>query len=728
MKNIIQKYNVITFDIFDTLISRPLFSPFDIFDFMPKIFHDKTGVYLKDFKKIRIFSEESARKLAAETSGYQDVSLQEIYTLIGRYYGLNENLVSELVHVELDVEMHFSRVRPIGKTIYNLTDSNFKDIFLISDMYFSKDFICELLNKSGYENYIDCYVSSEKRLRKKEGDLFNLFIKNTGVSQEKVLHIGDNPIGDVESPKKLGISAFQIRRCMENLSNHISNWNQIYDRAKRSRTFSESVAIGLIAEKYFDSEVDVIKKYTDFSGDPYILGNTSFGLVVVGFTTWLKKQVLDKKITKLIFLSRDGKIAKDTFDILFGELCDTEYFHMSRRAAKIPLIKTDADIISICLKQLYSTTVEEYFHTRFGLSSDFIDNTIIAKYGLELKSGIGGKFSKENLCEICLAHRDVIFEMANLERDLLVSEFMKKVHDTDKIAIVDIGYAGTMQDALLELTGLDIMGLYFATFNTSYSALMTQGKAFGYVCENESPSKHHGGIISHRFVYETIFCDSDSSFICYEKNNGKINLIKNYEHDDAKRQELVSEIHAGVLIFANEIKNTMGEWVSTFELSPGFATAHFDLFLKNPAPLDAGILSGILFEDSSGPKVSRYLVPDYENRKNNEFISNSIWKSGSDQYSKLKDNVQLNKVVGSKPPTIKNNLVDGFDFSTDFDQLKQAGFFKKNTLLVEYFFVKLFSSDKIFTKYCKARNLFFLDSKHKLLKYYFNIYCYIERG
>ena len=70
---------------------------------------------------------------------------------------------------------------------------------------------------------------------------------------------------------------------------------------------------------------------------PYKLGYESFGPLLFGFSKWLKENVVNEKIDKIFFLSRDGKIMKHAFDIYDGDHeTDTDYFFASRRALQVP--------------------------------------------------------------------------------------------------------------------------------------------------------------------------------------------------------------------------------------------------------------------------------------------------------------------------------------------------------------------------------------------------------
>ena len=67
-------YDVISIDIFDTLVLRKTYKPTDVFLFMDKWFMELSGRQF-DFSHARIHAEATARKV----SKFEEVTLDEIY-------------------------------------------------------------------------------------------------------------------------------------------------------------------------------------------------------------------------------------------------------------------------------------------------------------------------------------------------------------------------------------------------------------------------------------------------------------------------------------------------------------------------------------------------------------------------------------------------------------------------------------------------------------------------
>ena len=72
----VKDYDIISFDIFDTLIFRPFSAPTDLFDYLA----EEIGIL--DFKSVRIVQEWKARQDKFAVSGSYEVTLEEIWNRI----------------------------------------------------------------------------------------------------------------------------------------------------------------------------------------------------------------------------------------------------------------------------------------------------------------------------------------------------------------------------------------------------------------------------------------------------------------------------------------------------------------------------------------------------------------------------------------------------------------------------------------------------------------------
>ena len=72
----LEKYDIISFDIFDTLILRPFDNPATLFHFIACNYN------ILDFFKVRIQASKIARDQKELEEGHREVTLEEIYQVL----------------------------------------------------------------------------------------------------------------------------------------------------------------------------------------------------------------------------------------------------------------------------------------------------------------------------------------------------------------------------------------------------------------------------------------------------------------------------------------------------------------------------------------------------------------------------------------------------------------------------------------------------------------------
>ena len=134
---LIDKNDVISFDIFDTLILRNILKPTDIFKILA--IYAKEEFNIDDFYDIRIESEKNSRN---EKNNFE-CSYDDIYNAINKKIK-NKQYIERLKKRELELELEFCTYNSYMKSIFNYCEKRDKKIFLISDMYLEEDFINKL--------------------------------------------------------------------------------------------------------------------------------------------------------------------------------------------------------------------------------------------------------------------------------------------------------------------------------------------------------------------------------------------------------------------------------------------------------------------------------------------------------------------------------------------------------------------------------------------------------
>ena len=186
--NIVKGYDIVSFDIFDTLIKRDVYKEHDVFDLIEKRYNATYKDSIDNFRYLRVEAERIARK----NSNTEEVSLKEIYISIALLDKTYETRLEVLRLLEEEIEYEISYPNQLIKEVYDYCLLYKKKIYIISDMYLSKKLIEKILKKNGYALYKNLFLSSEIGLQKKTGNLFKHVLKVEGVKADSIIHIGDN--------------------------------------------------------------------------------------------------------------------------------------------------------------------------------------------------------------------------------------------------------------------------------------------------------------------------------------------------------------------------------------------------------------------------------------------------------------------------------------------------------------------------------------------------------
>lgn len=300
----VSQYDIISFDIFDTLIFRPFSDPTDLFYFLG----NEIGIL--DFKHIRTEQERKARKEQYKKNGSYEVTLIDIWKQIEQETGLDADNGMKL---ELELEMQLCYANPFMKEKFDKMLRGGKKVIVISDMYLPEEFLKQLLIKNGYCGISEVFISCEYGINKGTGSLFEL-VKNK-YSGQSILHIGDNEHSDLKMAKKKGIVPL-----------FYPNINRM---ALSYRAFDMSSVIGGAYRGIIDNHIYCGIHHNDME---YEYGFIYGGLFVTGYCHFIYQYCKEHQIDKIIFLSRDGDILKQAYDRMYPEE-NTEYVYWSRAAA-----------------------------------------------------------------------------------------------------------------------------------------------------------------------------------------------------------------------------------------------------------------------------------------------------------------------------------------------------------------------------------------------------------
>jgi len=403
-----------SWDLWDTLISRCVIKPTDIFYIM----EEKTG--LKGFAQHRILAEKKSR------TGVIETNLDRIYMFLD-YSDFDKKKLKEM---ELYLEKELCV--PIHSHINNFD----KNDIIISDMYLPKLEILKILKKLGVsvnENRI--YLSCDLNMTKASGEIFIKIKENFNI----IRHTGDNYKSDyIQATKNLIPSL------------HFSDVHKLTHIEKKWLACSQN-------NNFFSGVLRAARlgKPSDVNSETWSIYTQIVSPVLIQFCEFILQETLAKKIKKIYFLARDGQIIYKMFkEIIHNRKLsiDCEYMYSSRQALHITGYLNIEDAKSWILDRPYPLSLKK-ISERINVESKKLVELYRAIYSKDIDED-----SKLNLDDLDAFIHHVLF------KDIIEKSSQKSFNNAYKyfneigllkdwemgkrIAYVDIGWHGRLQKSL----------------------------------------------------------------------------------------------------------------------------------------------------------------------------------------------------------------------------------------------------------------------------------------
>ena len=200
---------VISFDVFDTLLVRPVLEPADLFSLMDDLW--QSYCFSGGFTQVRKLAESRAKAVLKQQDATKtEPGLDAIYEELEKSEGVSRTIAAQLKNREIDDERRWLSARQGISSVYEQAVSSGKRLIAVSDTYHDRDFISSVLRENGFEQIEQVFVSSEFGVTKAEGSLFPLVLDRLGLEGNRILHIGDNHRSDIVNAGKFGLTTAHV--------------------------------------------------------------------------------------------------------------------------------------------------------------------------------------------------------------------------------------------------------------------------------------------------------------------------------------------------------------------------------------------------------------------------------------------------------------------------------------------------------------------------------------
>ena len=544
----IRDKSVVSFDIFDTAVKRDVLSPADVFVLIEKRLQQGKKISVNDFSKLRVEAEADARKLHPE----RDVTLAEIYDQMP---ALSKDQCAYLMRLECETELAVSVPNLPVKRVYDICVQEGKKVLFISDMYLPREVLAEILRKNGYDPnclYISCEVGSCK----KGGKLFSYVRQKEALTSKDWAHIGDSISADFFDAKRQGILGILIE---QNPQYNPYVRRELYRKNRSYRSLNH----------FIDTR---ISRYTD----PYArIGYAVLGPLLYCFSQWLEQEISPEET--IVFLAREGKLLQKAFSIVSKR--SSVYMHVSRHAVNAVRIDHATDVEEILRSKI--NPVKRYSRREVWAKIFSLTENDITKIFREEKWDANAILSSENEKESLLR---AIWPAAkaNVQGQFaLFQTYLMQLGVTERCAVVDVGWRGTMQELLSEVSfqvyGKPIRwnGYYFGVHHTG-----NRLEKKGFLFTDQENRHNKDGVENSIQFFELLFLSTEGTTIGYKAAQGVTEPVLGEPENNTEIVEKVSRIQKAGIDFVRDIAMSgIGDFLS---VDAAAAVANYEALARVP--------------------------------------------------------------------------------------------------------------------------------------------------
>ena len=549
----LKKYDVISFDMFDTLVFRAVLNPTNLFQIM------EINNCIDNFSKMRIEAEKVARNKTKKKNF--EINIFDIYDEVSKYLDIDKE---KMINEELELEKNICYANQYMLEVFNKLRKLNKKIIITSDMYWPKDYLKQILEKCGYKGYSNLFVSCDAQLNKGNGEI-QKYISKT-LKTTNIIHVGDNYYSDIDGSSKALWDTYYYKNIKELA---LENGELIYDDSLLDSIVS-SLKVNYLYSGY--------NKWNNYFKYGFCYG----GILTCGFLDYIDTQMETKKLDKILFMARDAKILYDVYNKYYKNY-DNDYFITSRSA-----------MLEISFEKKIKTFVDFYFRMRANIAQYTIEDSLVQtdlkvllpkvkEYGLNLNDILSCS-NFDTFEKMVYDNKKEIIKYFSDSKKYALDYIKNVLGDSKRILCVDLGWSGTivtlLRDFLKENVGPDIetFGTFIGNNDTfKVNCLIDNGifmpYCFGY--NNKHNSLNVGTIegSSKAMFLEAMFTSTDPTLLKYDKQFLYGNKTNN--------EVILNEIHDGIMKFVELYKSLNISGIDKMKINSEVAFRPIFEILKN---------------------------------------------------------------------------------------------------------------------------------------------------
>ncbi len=549
--------DLVSVDLFDTLVLRPTLAPNSLPYFAARAVLDDPAE-AESWLKERVQGEHRSRLNRPQ---FKEVTLAEVFSeLPPAMQGLQAEEIAIESRVALPRRWLIEELRwakEHGKRLVAMTDSTL-----------DPQCIKELVAKVGAGGLFDeWYISNERRVRKDQGDMWEVVRQSEAVPVSKWLHLGADETADLQQSL-----------------DHAIHWSHIPAPGAVAQFFAPDVhleheswatqaALGLSATRLYDARNDPRSEA--------VFGYSVLGPLVATFGSTLVRHRLDHPDEAVLLMAGDTSVLQRAVEQWHrarpASLPSLGCLLTSRRAALAVSAAAGLDIDLLVDTEPYEGPLADLLETRLGWRPT--ERRYHKRVRLPARDGRGAALLAELEEPLRSFGAD---QLEGLRRHL--SDL--GLNDSVPLCLVGCGHSTTTQRALARVLPNEIRGLYLVT--TASGVTAASSGVFG----SDVPLRNGHWVADNSLLLKGLLCGAEGAVVGY-RAEGPGGPVVRAEPATGLDSDRIETVQTAALQYCADLLAMFGPAVLTDGINPdavlGWVSRIRPTFLLPPGELFAGL-------------------------------------------------------------------------------------------------------------------------------------------
>ncbi len=466
------RIQVLSVDIFDTLLWRRVPEPADVFLLLGRslLSSGKLAAHVSPwaFADLRRAAERAAREKVQAVTGYREIKLDDIYAALPDHIFAPGFAGKVRVAAELAFERGMMILDRDVVALMKLAKASGARVILVSDTYFTSEQLGDFLTAAGFteRHLIDRIYASCEMGKPKYRDLFDVLLKELNVSPAAMLHVGDTAEADINPCRARGIGVAAYGKW--DFSPRVQTHEFPADRARRAALLGEGGDFGLTGLRA--RMAHRAPQTLDKNLRPYWhYGAAVLAPVFAGYARWVVQNAKAAGTQRMFGLMREGRFLKRIVEA-------------SAQRAQVPLVVEEvwlsrravvraglyADDLSLLPEAILLTPGANLDEVLVGMGLSRADLTGAVPAGFDIRQPNALNILSQAVAATPALLAKVLAVSGGLRANLLKG--LGKLTDLalpQTLTLLDLGYAATIQSVLGRILAREgiktgLTGLYVA--------------------------------------------------------------------------------------------------------------------------------------------------------------------------------------------------------------------------------------------------------------------------